>query len=584
MKIKAIFFCIGTLFILNSVLAQKQQIVSQEQFENVQNFKDLVTPELKDLYAQATLLENTTPQQIEANRLAIKNAWMKVDSEKAALYKPLNKEGLKDSFIESVTINNGMDSPNDSNISRWGVNNMVHNKDIDGGVDLVSFNDGALLYASSFQNRPDGLLHIYRSDDRGDSWEFASNISFGVALEKVELMALDAPSGDKYLLAFYILENEQFRVLQFNLTTMAPAVSQGIATGVVDFSVDRNYPGDTMNQRVFTVFEITNGNLYSARSSAGSYGFDWVDETIIDTQRTKPSLAYGRNGALYNAAVHATNGNLYVRANTSYNDPLAWEGFEIIEDGTIRQSLDPTIRAERKLLSEDNVLVVCSSRDAGTADNFTIRTYRRVNEGSFVGSSITVPDAISYRYADSFIDYTNDSQIHIGYLRLSTDGSENNRALQSFYDGNTLNTATTTSFEELDVFREFQTLAILTTNTSGPAEEPMMVFVGTTEDGLFGKGLYFDKESSILNIERFINNDIQLFPNPALDEVTIRVPSGETIHTISMYDIIGKLINKVPINSNATTQSIPTSTLSKGLYMFTIETDQRRITKKVIKM
>ncbi|WP_432410191.1 T9SS type A sorting domain-containing protein [Rasiella sp. SM2506] len=582
MNAKTALFWIGTLFIINSVLAQKQQTVSQEQVEEVQNFKDFLTPKLKDLYIEATLLENTTPQQIEANRLAIKNAWMEVDSEKAALYKPLSKEGMTNSYIKSVTTNHRLDSPTDPDLSRWEVNTLVHDKDIDGGVDLVGFDDGSILYASSYQNRPNGLLHLYRSEDRGDSWAFATNISFGQPLEKLELLALDAPSGDKYLLAFILFENKQFRVYQFNLTTMAPLVSQGIATDVVDFTVDRNYPVNTMNQRVFGVFTITNGNLYSARSTAGSYGFDWVDETIIDTQRNKPSLAYGRNGALYNAAVHAANGNLYVRTNTNFNDPLAWEGFEIIEDGTIRQSLDPTIRAERKLLSEDNVLVVCSSRDAGTADNFTLRTYRRVNEGSFVGASISVPDDISFRYADSFIDYTNDSQIHIGYLRHSTDASEKNRALQSFYDGSTLNAATTTSFEELDVFREFQTLAILTTSTTGPVEEPMMVFVGTTEDGLFGKGLYFDKESSILNIERFNIQEIQLFPNPAREEISIKVPSGELMHTITIYDSTGKIISRIPIHTN--TQMIPTSTLSKGIYMFTIETDQRTVTKKIIKI
>lgn len=584
MNTKAIIFWIGTLFILNSVVAQKQQIVSQEQFEEVQSFKDLLTPELKDLYTQATLLENTTPQQIEANRLTIKNAWMKVDPEKAALYKPLSREGLTDSFIESVTTNTSLQFPSSPNLSRWEVNNMVHDKDIDGGVDLVGFNDGLLLYASSFQNRPDGLLHIYRSEDRGDSWEFATNISFGAPLEKLELIALDAPNGDKYLLAFIIFENKQFRVYQFNLTTMAPLVSQGIATDVLDFTVDRNYPGDTMNQRVFAVFEITNGNLYSARSTAGSYGFDWVDETILDTQRNKPSLAYSRSGSLYNASVNRTNGNLYVRANTNYNDPMAWEGFEIIEDGTIRQSLNPTIRAERRVLTEDNVLVVCSSREAGTTDNFTLNTYRRINGGNFMGSSLVVPNNISFLYPDSFIDYNNESQINIGYLRNSIGASENNKALQSFYDGSTLSNATTASFEELNVFREFKSLAILTASTKGIEEEPMMVFVGTSEDGLFGKGLYFDKESSILNIERFTIQDIQLFPNPAKEEVSIKIPSGETIHTISIYDSTGKIINRIPIHTNTNTLTIPISPVSKGLYMLTIETDQRTVTKKLIKV
>lgn len=553
--------------------------------EEVSNSKSILTQELKELYAQSKLFENSTPEEIEKNRLAIKNAWMAVDPEKAALYKPVNKKGLNESFIEPVVTLNNTESMNTKNQSLWGVNNMIHDNLIDGGVDIVGFDDSSQLYASSYQNNPNGLLHMYLSTDRGDSWEFLWNISIGGPFKKLELLALDGSFGDRYLLIFYIDHTDTFRIIRHNLSLEPPLTEfETIAGDVKDFTIDRNYTDNTVLQRVFTMFERTNGDIFSARSTAGSHGFDWVDETLVNFQRSMPSLAYGRNGTLYYTNVRMSDGDLLVRVNTDYNDPNAWEPSELIEDGSVRESLNPTIRAEREVLAADNVLVVTSSRGAGQTGKYNVRRYRRTNGGAFSnGITNASPDGVSYLYFDSFIDYEVDAQIHVGYLRFSIDGSENNRAAHRPYDGSILNTTTLVSFEELNVFRQVKPIAIYA-STEGSDEEPMMVFAGTSDNGLFGEGLYFDKESSILSTESFTENNVTTYPNPVTDKVTIKLPQEVLLQNIEISDVSGRAVDNIDFqNHNSNSQLINLSSYANGVYFFTIHTSRGKITKKIIK-
>tara|TARA_R100000306_G_scaffold37095_1_gene37375 strand:+ start:4320 stop:4655 length:336 start_codon:yes stop_codon:yes gene_type:complete len=68
------------------------------------------TPELEALYQQAkTLEENGTAAEINANRMAIKNAWQEVDPDVAALYKPIATNRVPET-VENLPIN-GIYSP-----------------------------------------------------------------------------------------------------------------------------------------------------------------------------------------------------------------------------------------------------------------------------------------------------------------------------------------------------------------------------------------------------------------------------------------------------------------------------------------
>ncbi len=81
-------------------------------------------------------------------------------------------------------------------------------------------------------------------------------------------------------------------------------------------------------------------------------------------------------------------------------------------------------------------------------------------------------------------------------------------------------------------------------------------------------------------IDEITLEDIKIFPNPASDYLQIE---GNNIQNIQLYDVVGKIIfQNNEINSMYSTK-IMTNKLSNGIYIFKINTNNKLITKKIIK-
>ena len=89
---------------------------------------------------------------------------------------------------------------------------------------------------------------------------------------------------------------------------------------------------NTNSQRVFATYQKTTScsEVHSARSTAGSYGFDWIDEVSLGTCGLQVEFSYGLNGASYATYTGATSGNLYAEVNSNYNDPASWGARETL--------------------------------------------------------------------------------------------------------------------------------------------------------------------------------------------------------------------------------------------------------------
>ena len=74
-------------------------------------------------------------------------------------------------------------------------------------------------------------------------------------------------------------------------------------------------------------------------------------------------------------------------------------------------------------------------------------------------------------------------------------------------------------------------------------------------------------------------NDLKMYPNPIKGN-TLFVSTNDQI-TIEIYDILGKLLLKQTINSEQNVINV--STLNSGLYLVRLMTDDRSVTKKLIK-
>lgn len=68
------------------------------------------------------------------------------------------------------------------------------------------------------------------------------------------------------------------------------------------------------------------------------------------------------------------------------------------------------------------------------------------------------------------------------------------------------------------------------------------------------------------------NNDLSLYPNPATDEFTIQSKTGQTITSVKVYDLQGRLVKSFDAREN----SFNVSELNSGLYRLLIEVNKAR--------
>ncbi|MCK6648129.1 MAG: T9SS type A sorting domain-containing protein [Bacteroidia bacterium] len=79
------------------------------------------------------------------------------------------------------------------------------------------------------------------------------------------------------------------------------------------------------------------------------------------------------------------------------------------------------------------------------------------------------------------------------------------------------------------------------------------------------------------NISNFI-----LYPNPALDQISIVTQDVNAIQKISVYDLTGRLVKDMN-NIHSKETAINISDLESGIYFLTVNDGKRSQTKKFIK-
>lgn len=76
---------------------------------------------------------------------------------------------------------------------------------------------------------------------------------------------------------------------------------------------------------------------------------------------------------------------------------------------------------------------------------------------------------------------------------------------------------------------------------------------------------------------------VNIYPNPAQNMVTIENNSKQTFDAISITDVLGKTLYSTQIKTNATEHIVNTSSLSPGTYFITIQTQNGKIIKPFTK-
>ena len=538
------------------------------------------TPALEALYQQGRDLEqNGTAAEINANRLAIKNAWQEIDPKVAALYKPIKTINYPqvggDGTYRPTTIPERpvqTKSPDD-----WSTDKMLRNGYID-GLDMDVTYDGA-IYIAAFENNPGGgsgsELFIYRSTDGGNSFELWQDYPIiSSTFVKIQIVTIYG-NGDDYLLVYSLFQSEVFSALRWNMATGAMDF-QTVANDVIDFGVDSIFTGNTSNQRVFATYNKSTNSTYSARSTAGSYGFDWVDETSLGIVGEQVEFAYGLEGSCYTAFIGFISRNLRANANDNYNDPASWGANETVVDGATIESLNPTIRATRKYFASDEVLIIASSRAAGSSDSYIGQGYRRASGAAYAPIDyISTGSDANVAHIDTWMSTNGPVEvIETAYVRDDIDNSENDTNRSFPYDGTSFSVFEGVGDTGRDVFDGFASVIAETHDGL-----PCMAFAGTSSSGLYGYGLYFDAQNGVTGIDENTFEGFKFYPNPTQD--VLNLSAKNTIESVSIFSMLGQKVMETSINQ--TISSINIASLNPGVYIMKVMIDGKYGTYKIIK-
>ena len=127
---------------------------------------------------------------------------------------------------------------------------------------------------------------------------------------------------------------------------------------------------------------------------------------------------------------------------------------------------------------------------------------------------------------------------------------------------------------QLKIWNSFtQKTSLAEYEMSDPYNEAYMQKVYPAEDGLYSVIKISINSNGVENIE----NEISIYPNPAIEKVNI--VSNEIIKNMQIVNFLGKVVLNVEVNNLQTI--VNTSEFQSGVYIFKINTDNSTFVKKV---
>lgn len=289
------------------------------------------------------------------------------------------------------------------------------------------------------------------------------------------------------------------------------------------------------------------------------------------------AFAYGRGGACYTTYLGLGSGNLYARPNLDNNDPASWGTVaETVEDGAVTEIKNPTIRAARKFIPDDEVIIIASGRPAGSSDQYDGKAFKRENEAPFVETPFVTTNADhNMVQMDSWISREDgdNERIQTSLVLERIDGSEDNMNFSFTYNGSGFDFNENVADTGVDVFQGFPSAVAETSDGL-----PCLAFTGTSTAVNNGYNLYFDRFST-LDVEENNLEGFTFYPNPTNDKLNISAKN--TIEKVSIYSLLGQEV--MQITPQQKSESINISPLATGVYVMKVEVDGQIGTYKIIK-
>ncbi|NDI99923.1 T9SS type A sorting domain-containing protein [Flavobacterium sp. LaA7.5] len=337
-------------------------------------------------------------------------------------------------------------------------------------------------------------------------------------------------------------------------------------------------------------------------TSAAMPGFEASYTLIYANYGTLPSsgvisLTFDDASITYNTSVPAMqqNGNTL---SFSYNDlqpfatSYAYITFTIMQPPTVNMG---------------DILEFEAIIDAETDDNFSNNTYAlsQLVTNSYDPNDITVREgaSITPEQAEGYLHYTvrfqNEGTANAQTVRIETQ-LDANLDWDTFMPMNASHTYEIIRDEQGAVEFIFNNIDLPFTDADEAGSQGYIMYkikpVSTIELGnsmSATAGIYFDfNEAVITNTavttveeataggEEINDNTFVIYPNPASDNITLRMQNITNTGKVTITDVLGKTVLTSTISGNELNLNV--TTLDSGMYFLTLETQGKSITKKVM--
>jgi hypothetical protein len=119
-------------------------------------------------------------------------------------------------------------------------------------------------------------------------------------------------------------------------------------------------------------------------------------------------------------------------------------------------------------------------------------------------------------------------------------------------------------------------------NPNGQEVEARIRYTVFVEDNPNDSASFIAVYSTIMSIEDHVNN-LNVYPNPADDQVTVEYTSAGNDATLSIFNLVGQEVIIRNLNSMDNTLTIDVSDLSEGIYFYAVREGNQVIeTKKLV--
>lgn len=297
-------------------------------------------------------------------------------------------------------------------------------------------------------------------------------------------------------------------------------------------------------------------SAFPATSSQATNLLTWSFSDLAPFQSTEFLLTLNVNSPMETPAVNLGDILHYIATiNTTTTDETPLDNQKELNQ-TVVGSFDPN----------DKTVVEGSQISISKIDDYLHYIIRFQNTGTYATENIVVKDIFTDK-----LDWSTLQMISSSHPFRS---SLNGNILEVFYEGINLPPS---SVDEVGSHGYI----------SFKIKPKQTVLVDDVIDNT--AGIYFDYNFPIvtntvstvftsLGVSDIGKNKFTIYPNPAKSIINITSPNNEIINSISIYNVVGqKLITS--INQN----SIDVSSLSKGSYFITIETDKGKGILKFLK-